>query len=107
MGENMKLEQAPKSGSGKFGDALHSIGRFFKRNWRWAFELRKIIMAIPVVVLMLTLLLNVFGESLLEMLPPARGALWQLLSELIDLRFLLLIVLQSVSVMDLLLRIRS
>ena len=55
MGENMKFEQAPKSGSGKFGDALHSIGRFFKRNWRWAFELRKIIMAIPVVVLMLTL----------------------------------------------------
>lgn len=47
------------------------------------------------VVLMLTLLLNVFGESLLEMLPPARGALWELLSELIDLRFLLLIVLQT------------
>lgn len=46
-------------------------------------------------VLMLTLVLNVFGETLLEMLPPVRGALWELLSELIDLRFLLLIVLQT------------
>ena len=46
-------------------------------------------------VLMLTLVLNVFGESILQMLPPARGALWELLSELIDLRFILLLLLQT------------
>ena len=46
-------------------------------------------------VLLLTLVLNVFGESILDMLPPARGALWELLSELIDFRFILLLLLQT------------
>lgn len=46
-------------------------------------------------VLMLTLVLNVFGESILQMLPPARGALWELLSELVDFRFVLLLLLQT------------
>ncbi len=47
------------------------------------------------IVLILTLVLNVFGESILQMLPPARGALWELMSELIDLRFILLLLLQT------------
>lgn len=46
-------------------------------------------------VLVLTLVLNVFGESILEMLPPARGALWEFLSEILDLRFIVLLVLQT------------
>lgn len=46
-------------------------------------------------VLVLTLVLNVFGESLLEMIPPARGALWEFLSEIIDFRFILLLLLQT------------
>lgn len=46
-------------------------------------------------VLILTLVLNVFGESILEMLPPVRGALWEFLTEIIDLRFVLLLLLQT------------
>lgn len=48
-----------------------------------------------VLVLLLTLVLNVFGESILEMLPPAKGAVGQFLSEIIDLRFFLLLLLQT------------
>ena len=47
------------------------------------------------VVLVLTLILNVFGESILEMLPPAKGALWDFLAEVIDFRFILLLLLQT------------
>ncbi len=47
------------------------------------------------VVLLLTLLLNVFGESLLQMFPPARGAVWEFLSEIVDFRFLLMLLLQT------------
>lgn len=47
------------------------------------------------VVLLLTLLLNVFGESLLQMLPAVQGALWEFLAEIIDLRFLLMLLLQT------------
>ena len=47
------------------------------------------------VVLLLTLLLNVFGESLLQMLPPARGAFWEFLAEIVDFRFLLMLLLQT------------
>lgn len=47
------------------------------------------------VVLLLTLVLNVFGESILQALPPAQGALWELLSEIVDFRFLLLLLLQT------------
>lgn len=47
------------------------------------------------VVLLLTLILNVFGESLLQMLPAAQGALWEFLSEIIDFRFLLMLLLQT------------
>ena len=46
-------------------------------------------------VLLLTLLLNVFGESILQMLPPAKGAFWELLAELIDFRFILLLLIQT------------
>lgn len=47
------------------------------------------------VVLLLTLLLNVFGESILQMIPPAQGTVWGFLSEIIDLRFLLMLLLQT------------
>lgn len=47
-------------------------------------------------VLILTLVLNVFGEALLELLPKAKGELGQLLSDVIDLRFFLLLLLQTV-----------
>lgn len=44
------------------------------------------------IVLLLTLVLNVFGEGILSLLS---GPVWQILSDVIDLRFLLLIVLQT------------
>ena len=47
------------------------------------------------VVLLLTLVLGVFGESILSMLPPAKDPLGIFLSEIIDLRFLLMLVLQT------------
>ena len=46
-------------------------------------------------VLLLTLVLNVFGERIIEMLPEARDPLWRLLADAVDLRFLLLLVLQT------------
>ena len=49
-----------------------------------------------VLVLVLTLVLNVFGESILEMLPPAQGAVGRFFSEVVDLRFFLLLILQTV-----------
>lgn len=47
------------------------------------------------IVLILTLILNVFGEAILDVLPPARGALWEFLSEMVDFRFVLLLLLQT------------
>jgi membrane protein len=47
------------------------------------------------VVLILTLVLNVFGESILNMLPTTRGSLWGFLTDVVDLRFLLMLLLQT------------
>ena len=46
-------------------------------------------------VLLITLVLGVFGENILSMLPPARDPLGIFLSEIIDLRFLLMLLLQT------------
>jgi len=47
------------------------------------------------VVLILTLVLGVFGNSILSMLPPAKDPLGIFLSEMVDLRFLLMLFLQT------------
>lgn len=47
------------------------------------------------VVLLLTLVLGLFGEGILSMLPPARDPLGRFLGEIIDLRFLLMLLLQT------------
>lgn len=47
------------------------------------------------VVLVLTLVLGVFGNSILSMLPPAKDPLGIFLSEIIDLRVLLMLFLQT------------
>ncbi len=46
-------------------------------------------------VLLLTLVLNVFGSTILQALSNSDGAFFTLLSEVIDLRFLLLLILQT------------
>lgn len=46
-------------------------------------------------VLLLTLILGVFGEALLASLPPATGGLGWFLSEVVDFRFLLMLLLQT------------
>ena len=46
-------------------------------------------------VLLLTLILNVFGEALLQLLPAEPGAFWAFLSEIVDFRFLLMLLLQT------------
>jgi membrane protein len=46
-------------------------------------------------VLLVTLVLGVFGDSLLQLLPPASGGLGLLLTEVIDLRFFLMLFLQT------------
>ena len=46
-------------------------------------------------VLLLTLVLNVFGESIVEMIPPIEGALWEFMAEVVDFRFILLLLLQT------------
>lgn len=47
------------------------------------------------VVLIGTLVLGVFGEALLQMLPPARRGLGKFLADVIDFRFLLMLCLQT------------
>ena len=46
-------------------------------------------------VLLLTLILNIFGEALLSALEESPAFLWQLLSNLVNLRFFLLLLLQT------------
>ena len=48
-----------------------------------------------VIVLVLTLVLNVFGEGILEMLPPAVTPVGRFLTEVVSLRFLLTLLLQT------------
>lgn len=48
-----------------------------------------------VLMLLLTLVLNVFGESILDMLSPAKGPIGVFLSDMIDLRLFLLLFLQT------------
>ena len=48
-----------------------------------------------VIVLLLTLILNVFGESLLGMLAQSTAPAWRLLSKVVNLRFFLLLILQT------------
>ncbi len=47
------------------------------------------------VVLLVTLVLGVFGDGLLGLLPPASGGLGLLLTEVLDLRFFLMLFLQT------------
>ena len=47
------------------------------------------------IVLILTLVLNVFGETIINMLPPLDGAFWDFLTEIVDFRFVLLLLLQT------------
>ena len=47
------------------------------------------------VVLLVTLVLGVFGDGLLQLLPPASGGLGLLLTEVLDLRFFLMLFLQT------------
>lgn len=46
-------------------------------------------------VLLVTLVLGVFGGGILRSLPPAKGALGDFLSEVVDLRFFLMLLLQT------------
>lgn len=46
-------------------------------------------------VLLLTLLLHVFGTALIDWIPASNGALLRILSEIVDLRFFLLLFLQT------------
>ncbi len=46
-------------------------------------------------VLLVTLVLGVFGDGILRALPPAQGALGQFLWEVVDLRFFLMLFLQT------------
>lgn len=48
------------------------------------------------VVLILTLVLSVFGETILHYIPVERSPVWQMLDRVVDLRFVLLLVLQTV-----------
>lgn len=46
-------------------------------------------------VLILTLVLNLFGEAILKLLPRAQGGIGELLANVIDLRFIFLLLLQT------------
>jgi len=55
MSQKRNLLQWIEFGLEKFGEGICNLGALFKKNWRWGFELRKVIMAVPVVVAMLAL----------------------------------------------------
>ena len=55
MKEKRNILQWIEFGLEKFGEGICSIGSIFTKNWRWAMELRKVLMAAPVVVAMLAL----------------------------------------------------
>lgn len=55
MSEKRNFLQWIEYGLEKFGEGICSIGVFFKKNWRWSYELRKVVMAAPVVIAMLSL----------------------------------------------------
>lgn len=47
------------------------------------------------IILLMTLVLNLFGETLVDMLESSRIPAWRILSGVLDLRFLLLLILQT------------
>jgi len=55
MSEKRNVLQWIEYGLEKFGEGICSIGALFKNNWRLGFELRKVVMAIPVVIAMVSL----------------------------------------------------
>jgi len=55
MGEKRTIGQWIVRGLEKFGEAICNLGVLFKNNWRLSFELRKVVMALPVVGLMIWL----------------------------------------------------
>ena len=55
MSEKRNILQWIEYGLEKFGEGICNIGAYFKKNWRLSFELRKVVMAIPVVIAMLSL----------------------------------------------------
>ena len=55
MAEKRNFLQWIAYGLEKFGEGICNIGFLFKKNWRWSFELRKVVMALPVVVALVAL----------------------------------------------------
>lgn len=76
MSEKRNFLQTIEHGLEKFGEGICNIGAFFKKNWRWSFELRKVIMALPVVVLMVGI-----ANECRKRLPEAVGITLQISGE--------------------------
>ena len=55
MSEKRSIGQWIVFGLEKFGEGICNLGVFFKKNWRLSFELRKVALAAPVIMLMLWL----------------------------------------------------
>ena len=66
------------------------------RGWLYTRLVSSFYTVVFVLVLFLSLVLNVFGGDILGMLPLQRGPLWQFLSGIIDLRYVLMLLLQAV-----------
>ena len=66
------------------------------RGYFYTRSISVLYMFLFLLVLALTLVLNVFGEALLDKLPLLQGNLWRLLAEIVDFRFILLLILQTV-----------
>lgn len=65
------------------------------RGYVYTRSISVLYMFLFLLVLALTLVLNVFGETIIEKLPLLKGNLWRFLAEIIDFRFLLLLILQT------------
>lgn len=55
MAEKKSAKGCDTRKSGKSGKGSQSFWQFLKKNWRLSFELRKVLLAIPVVVMMIGL----------------------------------------------------
>ena len=55
MSEKKTAGRWLETGLEKLGEGICNLGSFLKKHWRWSLELRKVIMALPVVAAMLYL----------------------------------------------------
>lgn len=74
-------------------NSIYCVGE--DRGWLYTRAVSMLYTFLFLLVLLLTLVLHVFGTTLLQLLPVSDAPLWQFLTEVVDLRFFLLLFIQT------------